>query len=256
MSLTVDSVNDARIDTSGDPNMYADEGELVDVTFTTPDATEAITWSATGLPTGLTIDSATGRISGRPQYDQAQVLDGEHPVALTATAADGDTATEEFTWHVADVNRLPWIDDQANQEFDHTTVDYYAHDNIDSQSDLTYSFSGLPAGIYSPNDSLPPGTAGEYDVTISVAGGGATDARTYHWSIVPAAHGIMPGQTPAAGVAHFSLNDTYVHTDDVGLVGLPMPITAKLFLTELDYMNVGNNSLGTVLSRSCPGTPG
>ena len=58
VTLTVNWVNDAEIATTGEPFMYADEAELIDVRFDTPDATEALTWTATGLPSGLVLHSA------------------------------------------------------------------------------------------------------------------------------------------------------------------------------------------------------
>jgi hypothetical protein len=247
VTVTVAQVNDAAIATSGDPNMYADEGELVDDTFTTPDATESVTWAASGLPVGLSINPATGEITGRPHYDQA----GAHPFSLTATAAGGDTDTVGLTWNVADVNRIPWIDDQVTQEHQSANINFYAVDNFGNQ--LTYSFSGLPAGTGGPNDT--GGHAGEYGVTIYVTGGGATDSRSYHWKIVPAAVPIGMG-TPAAGVATFALNGTQVHADDVGLVGLPMPLRAKLFLTEWDYFHIGNNSLSPIMLQVVTGDAG
>ncbi|RKY14848.1 MAG: hypothetical protein DRP82_03115, partial [Planctomycetota bacterium] len=49
-------------------------------------------WSATGLPTGLDIDSATGEISGTPVSGTA----GSY--AVTVTVTDGDrTAQQNFT---------------------------------------------------------------------------------------------------------------------------------------------------------------
>jgi hypothetical protein len=247
VDITVTSVNDARIETTGDPNMYADEGELIDVKFDTPDATYSgnVTWSATGLPAGLTIDASgqtAGHIHGRPLYSDAQTNGGEWAVALTANYPGDDTDTVEFTWHVADVNRLPWIDDQWSQEFEHVNINYYAVDNINSQSSLTYSITGLPQNV-PMNGSVPPGTAGDYDVAVSVSGGGATDMRQFHWSILPQAHGIPPGQSPSAGVAAFALNDTFVHQDDVGLVDVGLPVTVKWFVTELDYMHIVNNNM-------------
>ncbi|MFH8773309.1 alkaline phosphatase family protein [Streptomyces sp. NPDC017958] len=51
-------------------------------------------WSATGLPAGLSVDSATGRISGTP------TTAGTSTVTVTATDAAGATASTTFTWTV------------------------------------------------------------------------------------------------------------------------------------------------------------
>ncbi len=55
----------------------------------------AITWSASGLPDGLTLNETTGAISGTP------TAQGSYRVTVTATEAGGGTATKELTLTVA-----------------------------------------------------------------------------------------------------------------------------------------------------------
>ena len=52
------------------------------------------TWTATGLPAGLTINSATGQITGTP------TTAGVSPVTITATGTDGLSGSAPFTWTV------------------------------------------------------------------------------------------------------------------------------------------------------------
>jgi hypothetical protein len=54
----------------------------------------ALSYAATGLPTGLTIASATGVVSGTP------TATGASPVTVTATDANGASRTVSFTWTV------------------------------------------------------------------------------------------------------------------------------------------------------------
>ena len=80
-------------------------------------------------------------------------------------------------------------------------------------------------------------------MTIRVTGGGATDTRSFHWTILQQAMGIPPGQTPVPGSVAFAVNDTFVHQDDIGIVGIPHRVIVKGFLEELDYQTVSNNNL-------------
>ncbi len=60
------------------------------------DTTQRLTWSATGLPPGLSINPTTGMISGTAATAQTT------RVALTVTNETGQTATASFTWQVGD----------------------------------------------------------------------------------------------------------------------------------------------------------
>lgn len=53
---------------------------------------DALTWSATGLPSGLSIDAMTGVISGMPIASAA----GFHSVQVTVTDGDGGVGTRSF----------------------------------------------------------------------------------------------------------------------------------------------------------------
>ena len=57
-------------------------------------AGQALTYSATGLPAGLSIGSSTGLISGTP------TANGSSSVTVTATDGTGATGTAAFTWTI------------------------------------------------------------------------------------------------------------------------------------------------------------
>ncbi|GAB3156690.1 hypothetical protein GCM10027290_54960 [Micromonospora sonneratiae] len=60
------------------------------------DTTQRLTWSATGLPTGLSINASTGMISGTATTITTSA------VTLTVANEAGQTGTASFTWQVGD----------------------------------------------------------------------------------------------------------------------------------------------------------
>ncbi|GAA0594427.1 S8 family serine peptidase [Kribbella sandramycini] len=56
--------------------------------------TSPYTWSASGLPAGLSLDSATGKITGSPTTQNS------YNVTVTATDAAGKTGQATFTWTI------------------------------------------------------------------------------------------------------------------------------------------------------------
>ena len=76
-------------------DVTAQVGDTVSVQVQATDASELITFSAAGLPAGLTIDAATGTISG------TVTAEGTSPVTLTATDSFGNSSSVEFTVKVA-----------------------------------------------------------------------------------------------------------------------------------------------------------
>ena len=82
-------------------NLTGVVGVAVDITIGASDPEgQAITFSATGLPTGLSINATSGRITGTPS------VAGAFNVVITATDTANNSGTAGFTWTINPANSL------------------------------------------------------------------------------------------------------------------------------------------------------
>jgi VCBS repeat-containing protein len=79
--------------------------------FSDPDANDVLTFSATGLPAGLSIDPATGIVTG--VIDSSASAAGPYTVGITAEDGNGGAVTQSFQWIVT--NPSPTVADDRFQ---------------------------------------------------------------------------------------------------------------------------------------------
>ena len=151
---------------------------------------DTLTYSATGLPGGISIDPSSGVISGT----LSSTSSGVHNVILTVS--DGTaSATDTFTWTVTNVNAAPVFSTDLTDRTDAEGVTPTGLDANASDADgdtLTYSATGLPGGISISastgvlSGTLNPTSSGVHNVVMTVSDGTATDTDPFTWTVANA----------------------------------------------------------------------
>ena len=107
---------------------------------------ESLTYSASGLPGGLSIDGTTGLIAGTIDYWAA--VGSPYTVIVTATDPGGLTGNATFTWNVANTNQTPVVTNPGAQtSAEGAVISLQIGANDPDLESLTYSASGLPGGL-------------------------------------------------------------------------------------------------------------
>ena len=153
---------------------------------------DPLTYAATGLPAGLSINTSTGLITGTIAFTAA----ASSPYSVSVTVRDGATvdATDTFQWTVTNVNREPTFDQNLGNRTDveGAVISLDAGATDPDGDPLIYAATNLPPGLsISPTTGLITGTidataaAGSpYSVSITVRDGPTVDATdTFTWTV-------------------------------------------------------------------------
>jgi hypothetical protein len=143
-SLTLRGASANTVTVTGPGNQTGTVGTAVSLQIQASDSAsgQALTYSAAGLPVGLSIGSSTGLISGTP------TAAGTWNVTVTATDTTGAYGSASFTWAVNPAPNTVTVTDPGNQTGSGGTavsLQIQASDSASGQT-LTYSAS-LPAGL-------------------------------------------------------------------------------------------------------------
>ncbi|WP_246508673.1 putative Ig domain-containing protein [Actinocrinis puniceicyclus] len=146
---------------------------------------QTLTYSASGLPAGLSI-SSSGLISGTP------TASGTFNVTVTAKDGTGASGSASFTWTIgtgSSGNTVTVTNPGAQSGTVGTAISALQVQATDSGSGqtLTYSASGLPAGLSISSSGLISGTptaSGTFNVTVTAKDGtGASGSASFTWTI-------------------------------------------------------------------------
>ena len=177
---------------------------------------QSLTYTASGLPAGLSI-SASGLITGTP------TVAGTSNVTVTATDTTGASGSAAFTWTITGTGagNTVTVTNPGNQSGTVgaavTGVQVAASDSASGQS-LTYTASGLPAGLSISASGLITGTptvAGTSNVTVTATDTtGASGSAAFTWTITGTTPtgtchvGYVVNEWPGGFTANLTINNT------------------------------------------------
>ncbi|WP_454694060.1 retention module-containing protein [Achromobacter aegrifaciens] len=205
--VTITGTNDGPVSTaiSDTSGIDAQTSVSYDVSshFSDPDTSDKLTFTATGLPPGLSIDPNTGIITGTIDHSASQGgNNGVYTVTVTATDPSGATTSQEFNWDVT--NPAPTATNDTGTTDEDTTLNVNAQNgvlanDVDPDGDtLTVSeVNGATANVGTP-------TAGSNGGTFTLNPDGS-----YSFNPGNAFQHLAAGQTATSSI-------TYTVTDSEG----------------------------------------
>ncbi|NJS13815.1 MAG: tandem-95 repeat protein [Sphingopyxis sp.] len=244
VTVTVGAVNDAPTAMPIAPQTNVDAAVVsfpVAGNFSDLDG-DTLTYAATGLPAGLSINPATGLISGTIDRSASQTNGGVYSVTVTASDGNGGTVSQTFGWTVTNPAPLAANDTAATNEDAPVTVAVLANDSDPDADPLTVTSATAPNGTvvingdgtitYTPNANfngtdtitytISDGQGGTSTATVTVTVAGVNDAPTVDTPL-PAQTGVDSGAVniPVAGNFSDLDNDPLSFT----ATGLPPGLT-------------------------------
>jgi VCBS repeat-containing protein/CshA-type fibril repeat protein len=216
VTVNVGPVNDSPL-ASTIPTQDDADGEDItplDVSgaFTDPDGDD-LTFTASGLPPGLTIDTETGIITGTLDPDASQ--GGPYTVTVIATDPSGDETSTTFTWNVT--NPPPVAEDDSETLVEDTPVSGNVLTDGTADHDTAPDSDPLTVTQFEVDGDTTVYAAGD---TATIAGVGTlviNSDGSYTFTPEPNYDGPVP-------VATYTISDGNGGTDDATLTLTITPV--------------------------------
>jgi large repetitive protein len=234
VTVTVAPINDTPIAKPIAPRTNADADVVsvpVAANFSDPDG-DPLSFTATGLPVGLTINAATGVISGTIDRNASQPNGGIYPVIVTASDGKGGSVSTTFNWTVTNPPPVAAADTATTNEDTPVTVSVLTNDSDPDDDPLTVTTASAANGTvvinangtitYTPNANFN----GTDTITYTISdGNGGTSTATVTLTVTPV--NDPPVARPDTAVTN---EDTPVRIpvlgDDTDVDGNPLTVTA------------------------------
>jgi hypothetical protein len=182
ISHPIESGNLITVTNPGSQQSFNGISVKLQITATDSANGQTLTYSAAGLPAGLSINSTSGLISGIPSTN------GSSNVTVTATDSTGASGIATFTW-VIDPLGVTVTNPGTQTSLIHTPVSLQMK-AIDSNSGQTFTWSatGLPAGLsINSSTGVISGTVSAVatsSVTVTATDGlGTKGSATFSWVV-------------------------------------------------------------------------
>ena len=276
--VTVTGTNDAPVVTSPVPNQDGTGLDVVSLdisnSFSDPDSNDVLTFTATNLPPGLSLDPGTGLITGTITPDA--YLGGPYSVTITATDPHGAPYSQTFTWNVVNPDLLVTTGDHDITVQPDGTIVYtlnFANDSDRNATGVVLTQQLPPYTTFDASQSSP-GWIDNGDGTFSYTLGNLTAHETGTLTFAVVVEATLP-----AGVDDTRLTPRIVDDGTHGFDPTPAnnadtevtPIDAapdirvelnaptspiapgETLAYTIDYTNVGNQEgTGVVLTMHLP----
>ncbi len=177
------------------------EGDLVSLAIAASDPDgSSLSYAAVNLPAGLSIDPATGLISGVVDANAA----AGSPYQVTISVSDGDaTLSVTFSWTVTPSNQAPVVQVPSTQITTEGDAILFRISADDPDGDsLQYSARNLPAdlmidahtGEVSGQIVVPAADESPYTVTVTVSDGATDTDVSFTWRVRRAPPATVSGK--------------------------------------------------------------